>query len=89
MDIESKNERLPYRLKTTAFRLSGKDRVLHDPDFQDEYEWLVKHLHPENHPTADTETPEEEEEEEDPEYEDGIDCACCFSRYAFVSDRRS
>ncbi|GJJ08592.1 hypothetical protein Clacol_002811 [Clathrus columnatus] len=79
LEKESKNERLPYRLKTTAFRPSGKDRALYDPDFQIEREWLVNHLNAkDNKAVADYKTTDEEEEE-DPECEDGIDCACCFS----------
>lgn len=86
MDKESKGEVLPYRKKKIPFRPSGKDKVMHDLDFQAEREWLVEYLNAGDKSTAPSEvTTGEDENEEDSECEDGIDCACCFSKYAFVS----
>lgn len=68
----------PFKLKATPTRLIGKGKR-HDQEFERERAWLVQKLASDgSHPGVLGSIFEDEE------CEDGIECGCCFSVYAFV-----
>lgn len=82
---EQKLPRLPYKLKASKTKVSGK-AVADDPDFTKEREWLLKHLG--LGPSAEVaEAPPVAHPEKavDESVDGGIDCGCCFTGYSFVS----
>lgn len=76
---QSKLENLPYKQKATATRRGrkGKTVVRLDEELEKEIEWVKLKLQGGLEDNAQT--------AEEPE--DGIECACCFSIYPFVSSR--
>ncbi|KAF7294852.1 hypothetical protein MIND_01023100 [Mycena indigotica] len=68
---------LPYTPKTIPSRpAKGKQKALQDAEFTLEREWVVSWG--ENPRTASVPIPEEDEA-----CDDGLECGCCFSDYAF------
>ena len=68
---------LPFALKKS--RSKGVDKgKLFDPDFARERAWLVEKL------KGERSTPDPQAND-DEECENGIECGCCFSSYAFVN----
>ncbi|KAF7305009.1 hypothetical protein MKEN_01215900 [Mycena kentingensis (nom. inval.)] len=76
---DSQGDELPYLRKATAYRApkKGKQKALEDEEFAREKEFIVGWIaggmaEPALAPPA-----------EEEECEDGLECACCFSDYAF------
>ncbi|KAF8575225.1 hypothetical protein K439DRAFT_1370428 [Ramaria rubella] len=79
---EANGGHVPYKRKTVPSRVTGKERLLHDAEFEKERAWLVEHLARKDNASAEPDT-KDGEEDEDEECEDGIECGCCFSKFAF------
>lgn len=78
LEEEKRKDVLPYVRKTIPTRVpvKGKQKALHDPEFEKEREWLTSRGQAE--PAAADAT------DADDECEDGLECGCCFSKYSFV-----
>lgn len=74
---------LPFRPKVTPTRWTGKGKH-HDAEFERELAWLLDFSKGE----VDKVSVPLQQEEDDDECEDGIECGCCFSTYAFVRPLR-
>ncbi|KAJ7741519.1 hypothetical protein DFH07DRAFT_837532 [Mycena maculata] len=70
---------LPYVPKTIPSRapVKGKRKALHDPEFENERDWITSRVQEDAHAA------EKAVEEECVDGEDGIECGCCFSNYPF------
>ncbi|KAH8112643.1 hypothetical protein DFH11DRAFT_1511497 [Phellopilus nigrolimitatus] len=66
----------PFKVKSTASKVAGKGKD-HDAEFERELAWLLEMLQG-GAPQSNAQTADEDEE-----CEDGIECGCCFSHYAF------
>lgn len=77
---EEKEKRpLPYNVKTLPSRVTGKGKAKHDPEFDEEKEWLRLKLQGD-----DVQADEQMNQGEYEDCVDGIECGCCFSTYPFV-----
>ena len=74
-------ERTPFKLKMTNSIVSGKGKVRQDDVFTNELAWLQRHVIELDAAAVKASTSQPADEEQD---EDGIECGCCFSSYAFV-----
>jgi hypothetical protein len=82
---EALSDRLPYTRKTIPSRVTGKRPQCHDPEFDKERVWLAEYFAQKDKPRAEPDEPEAAVDNSDEECEDGIECGCCFSKFAFVS----
>jgi E3 ubiquitin-protein ligase RNF216 len=86
---ELTREVLPYVKKTQATRVTGKGKARQSVEFEAERQWILRGGRDADEDTVQgqgtTQAAEDADEEEDEECEDGIQCGCCFSSYAFVS----
>ncbi|KAI5119963.1 hypothetical protein M0805_004343 [Coniferiporia weirii] len=78
---QSRRETPPYKVKTTTKKRMDKGK-LHDVEFENERAWLLERLQAEMGQSS-MHTPDIHTPEDDEECEDGIQCGCCFSQYAF------
>lgn len=70
----------PFKLKTTNSVVSGKGKARQDDIFTNELAWLQCYLTELDAAAAQVQAGEADKEQD----EDGIECGCCFSSYAFV-----
>ncbi|KIJ28579.1 hypothetical protein M422DRAFT_105303, partial [Sphaerobolus stellatus SS14] len=61
-------------------RATGKGRQMHDAEFEKERAWLLEYL---NKDEAGPSGSNQNDDEDSGECEDGIECGCCFSTFAF------
>jgi TRIAD3 protein (E3 ubiquitin-protein ligase RNF216) len=82
--LAEKRDPPPYIPKSVPSRVNGKGREKHDPEFEAERRWLLQRL--EAPASAETQPAPDQTTDSDAceECEDGIECGCCFSSYAFV-----
>lgn len=69
----------PFKLKTTNSVVSGKGKARQDDIFTNELAWLQCYLTELDAAAAQVQAGEADKEQD----EDGIECGCCFSSYAF------
>ena len=62
--------------------VAGKSRQCHDPEFDEERAWIVEYLAQKDKTMVEHDAKDNDDHEE---CEDGIECGCCFSKFAFVS----
>ena len=75
----------PFKWKSTPKKPSSKGKR-HDPEFEKELAWLQEVIHGDtNEENGQSQTMDGDDgDDDDGECEDGIECGCCFSTYAFV-----
>ena len=81
---EQNRPSLPYHLKASTSRTTGKKKAAYDEEFERERGWLLMKLQ-EDVDMTDAQVADKMNEQEYGESGDGIECGCCFSTYPFVS----
>jgi len=70
----------PFKLKTINSVVSGKGKTRQDDVFTNELAWLQCHVTELDAAAVQAQAAEADNEQD----ENGIECGCCFSLYAFV-----